>query len=423
MTQDEARAYIAGAQKRGIVPGLDNMRAVCAALGHPERKYKIIHIAGTNGKGSVGAFIEQILIHAGLRTGRFSSPAVEDFHECITVNGIFIGADDYGKCIGAVKAAAEAAGASPTAFEIETAAAYEYFARCGCEIAVVEAGMGGRLDATNVIDSCTVSVFTHISADHTAFLGSTLSEIAFEKSGIIKPGCRAVTYAQESNVTSVLARECSRAGAELITAPKAEISASDIHKTIFSADGLENLKIHLAGLHQAHNAALAVCVCHTLIHMGLPVTDNDIRRGLCAAYLPGRFEAVCSNPLIILDGAHNPDAAARLAENLEFYLGNMRTAFIFGMFRDKDCTRTAQLTAPLARKIYCITPPGSRGLASSELAAVTEDFNKNVVASELPDALTDALAEHFDAVVCFGTLSTIKEIKDILRGNNIIGTI
>ena len=417
MTYEEALSYLNETEAAGIVFGLENIRALCKQLGEPQNKFSIVHVTGTNGKGTVSALIEAALTHAGHKTGRFSSPAVYDRLECITCGGAPITRDDYARCISDVAAAAHRSCVSPTVFEIETAAAYRYFELCGCDIAVIEVGMGGRLDATNVNKKCEVCVFTHIDADHSAYLGADVSDIAAEKAGIIKPGCTAVTYPQCDEVKTVLMRKCSENGAELKICEKPDIIRSRITGTEFTIPSLPDVtfKIRLAGDHQAQNAALAAAVCAELDRRGIHVGTDAMLGGFASVTLPGRFEILCTDPLFIADGAHNPDACAALAKNITRYSGVKRVAFILGILRDKDYKTVCRITAPLAEHIYCITPPSPRALDADALLSAVLPYNSRASAHSARDAVTLAVKGGYDAVVSFGTFTTIKQIKEILQ--------
>lgn len=399
MNYSEAREFINNASRYGIVLGLDNIKRLCSLLGNPQDKLTVIHIAGTNGKGSTGAFIEAVLQAAGLRVGRFSSPAVFCYREQWTVNGEKISKQRFAEYIGRIKNITDnEPDLHPTPFEIETAAAFMFLNDEKCNISLIEAGMGGSGDATNIIKSSLVSVITPIALDHSRFLGNTVSEIAEAKAGIIKKGSAAVTAPQPEEAMAVIRRASAEKSAPL-----------------FIADSKSNYKISLHGEFQRQNAALAAEVCR---HVN-GVTEQNIVCGLKTAVWPGRFEKICDKPEFIIDGAHNPQAAQALARSLELSFKGRRLIYITGVFSDKDYEKIAEVTAPAAEKIYTVTPPGPRGLDNSVFAQVIRKFNPNAEAVSLDTALKLCLEETDAVIAAFGSLSFLGEIKrrteDIIR--------
>lgn len=411
MNYTEAMEYINSLKNRGIVPGMDNIMRLCAQLGNPQDKLKTIHIAGTNGKGSVGAFIASILNSAGFRVGRYVSPSVEEYCEICTINGEMMSQDDWASCISQVKEAAniiEAEGFMPTAFEAETAAAFLYFLSKNCDYAIIECGMGGRLDATNVITAPECSVITSISMDHSSFLGTTLSEIAFEKSGIIKQNCPVVSAKQPIEVMEVIKKKCDELNSPLFIAAECEILSCNIGGIDFMCSGIK-LHTSLSGIYQADNAALAVSAVRCL---GISISNEAVISGISNAKWKYRFEVINKKPLIIFDGAHNADGAKRLSQTLKEYFPDGGLNFVFGVFKDKDFEAIAKITAPLADMIYTVKPPTDRGLAANELAAVVGKYNKNVVATKsISEAARMCTEGECNAVVCFGSLSFLAQIK------------
>lgn len=406
MNYNEAAEYVRSLTSRGIVPGLSNMRRLCLELGNPQDKLKTVHIAGTNGKGSFGAYLGKMLECEGYCTGRYVSPAVEKARESFLINGEAVSEEDYARCISAVRDAAErieAEGFFPTPFEVETAAAFVLFDWKQCGFALIECGMGGRLDATNVIKSSVCSVITKISADHTAFLGDTLSEIAAEKSGIIKSGGIAVSAMQCEEVSEVIEKKCRETGVDLVFAEKADIISSGLDRMDFEYDG-KQYHTSLTGLYQAQNAALAICAARRI-----GISEKSIREGVEQTKWSYRFEIIKKNPYVILDGAHNPDGASELAKTIKRYFKKEDVTFIFGVFRDKDYEKIAELTAPLAKKIYTVTPPSLRGLKAETLAETVRKYNENVTASDIETAFNEADSR---AVICFGSLSFLKKARE-----------
>lgn len=385
MNYTEARRYVEDASVYGIVPGLSNITKLCDKLDNPQDKIKIIHIAGTNGKGSTGAFIESVLINAGLRTGRFATPAVFDYREQFKINGDKITKNQYAKYITKVSDIADKMTPHPTPFEIETAAAFLYFYSEKCDVAVIETGMGGKGDATNVISKSLVSVITSIGKDHTKFLGESIEEIAKEKAGIIKENGTVVTSYQSDDVMAVLEKECRIKNAKLIVA------------------GKTNYKISLNGDYQRINAGVAECVCREI-----GISEESIKQGFLNTVWNGRFEKICREPDFIIDGAHNVNGVKALLENLDI---SKKRIFIIGVFKDKDYEKMAEIAAPYAETIYTVTPKGSRGLCNKELSKTFSKYNKNVKAVSLDEAVKVCLEKKDLEIVAFGSLSYLSELK------------
>lgn len=412
MDYHEARDFIQSLAPRGIEPGLGTITKLCALAGDPQLKISAVHIAGTNGKGSAGAFTESILMSAGRSVCRFSSPAVGDHLEMFTINGQPVSRSDYAETVTMLAPLIkrlEAEGVFPTSFEAETAAAFVMFEKAGTDHAVIECGMGGRLDCTNVISSPVVSVITSISLDHTAFLGSSISDIAREKAGIIKRGCPAVTVSQPQAAAEVIERTCKELSSPLYTADDIRNVNFSENETSFDLDSLKNLKIRLMGTFQPQNAAAAVKAC-TL----LGADETAVRRGLAAAKWEHRFERIGR---YILDGAHNPAAAKELVNSVRAYLKGS-TAFVCGVFRDKDYRQIAAVTSQCADRVYTVKPPGERGLDSSTLCAAFREHGAAAEASdELETAILSAAGSGCDNILIFGSLSILSEAKRIIMNS------
>lgn len=411
MNYSDACTYIDSLKTRGIMPGLDSMRALCAALGNPQNGLDFIHIAGTNGKGSVGTFLSEIFCAANYTVGRYYSPCVSERRDILRLNGRIIAEDDYAYCASLVKDACDRLaedGVFPTAFEFETAMAFVYFRLKGCDICIVECGMGGALDATNVLHS-RYAVFTHISLDHTAFLGDSLAEIAQNKAGIVKGTClqKAFSSPQADEVIEVLQKHCDEYSVPLLFTDEVKDFRLDGLETVFDYDGLKDLRLRMAGAFQPQNAALAYTVAKDF-----GIAEEYIRQGLYSAVWEYRFEITGHDPYWVFDGAHNPDAASQLARSLERYFPDKRLCFIIGVFADKDYSEILRLTAPLACRIACVTPPTPRGLDAKLLADIARLYCADTLAaSSYSEAVS--LCENYDcdAVIVFGSLSFLKYIK------------
>lgn len=424
-TYEQAQEYMEQVQRYGSVLGLDAMRELLRRLGDPQDQLKFVHIAGTNGKGSVLAYLSTILRCAGYRTGRYLSPTVFSELEKIQVNGRSVSKADFTVLLEQVRQAAEAMSAEglahPTPFEIETALAFLYFVKQSCDIVVLETGLGGREDATNVIKTAVLCVLASISMDHMAFLGDTLGKIAYEKAGIIKEKCPAVTIRQEPEAMEVIRHVCEERNSPLSVMDPDEIRGVryGIEKQRFSYGGFDRLEISMAGTWQVENAALAVCAAKELDHSGFPVTEKQLRRGLMETGWKGRFTVLAKRPYFIIDGAHNRDAALRLAESVKFYFTNKKIITIMGILKDKEYEEVAAIMTPLATQVLTVTTPNNaRALPAITLAETVRRFQPNVTAVDsLQEAveLSYLLADKDSVILAFGSLSYLGELTKIVQ--------
>ena len=425
MNYKEARVYLDEVSKYGSVLGLESMRELLHRLGDPQNELKFIHISGTNGKGSVLAYLSTILTGAGYRTGRYISPTLFSYRERIQVDGEYIEKESLARHVTAIAAAAEdmqkAGLPSPTVFEIETALAFLYFKEKRCDIVTLEVGCGGLLDATNVITTTVMEVIASISMDHTDLLGDTLAKIAAQKAGIIKPDTMVVSAQQKSEAAQVIEDTCKEQHCTLQMVDESKIS--NVHYgaegQTFSYKTWENVAISLAGSYQIKNAALALEGVEALRKLGYALSDQQVREGLLHTAWRGRFTTLRRDPTVIIDGAHNPAAALELKESLERYFPGKTLYFVMGMFKDKDYAQVIDLTAPLARHIITVETPGNpRALPARELAEAVGKVNPSVewadsVAHGVEKAL--AMAGKEDAVIVFGSLSFLGEAADAVN--------
>lgn len=425
MNYKEARVYLDEVSKYGSVLGLESMRELLRRLGDPQNELKFIHISGTNGKGSVLAYLSTILSGAGYRTGRYISPTLFSYRERIQVDGEYIEKESLACHVTAIAAAAEdmqkAGLPSPTVFEIETALAFLYFKEKRCDIVTLEVGCGGLLDATNVITTTLMEVIASISMDHTDLLGDTLAKIAAQKAGIIKPDTMVVSAQQKSEAAQVIEDTCKEQHCTLQMVDESKIS--NVHYgaegQTFSYKTWENVAISLAGSYQIKNAALALEGVETLRKLGYALSDQQVREGLLHTAWRGRFTTLRRDPTVIIDGAHNPAAALELKESLERYFPGKTLYFVMGMFKDKDYAQVIDLTAPLARHIITVETPGNpRAMPARELAEAVGKVNPSVewadsVAHGVEKAL--AMAGKEDAVIVFGSLSFLGEAADAVN--------
>jgi dihydrofolate synthase/folylpolyglutamate synthase len=389
--------------------GTEAAAALLKELGSPEKAYPIIHIAGTNGKGSTAVYIASILTEAGYKTGVFSSPAVYDYAESFKLSGEKISESEFTevaeRVIEKADAAAKKGGRHASAFETETAIALQWFKENKADLAVVEAGMGGRLDATNAVEKTLMTVFSEISLDHTAELGGTIEEIAKEKAGIIKDGGIVITG--ESAAAAVIKAEAEKRKARYIEPEKAEVIGYQNGKLSFRLSG-SVYQTSMLGLCQPKNAALAVAAVGELRRAGYKIAEDDIARGIAHANIEGRFERVL--PDLVLDGGHNPAAVSALADTLKAIYPKEKFIFMFGMFKDKDWQSCARIIAPPAKKVYAVSPEGDRGLNNIILRDYLSGLGVDVCAEDVESAVKLALFEE-GIKVCCGSFSILAKAK------------
>lgn len=424
MNYDEAMNYIQDTMKYGSILGLSSMRELLKRLGNPQDQLKFIHIAGTNGKGSTLAYISTILTQAGLRVGRYVSPVIFEYRERIQVDENYITQEAAAEEITTIKEAVDEMVAKgyphPTVFEIETALGFLYFVKESCDLVVLEVGLGGSEDATNVISTSICSVITSISLDHMQILGETIEEIAACKAGIIKNRVPVVLSHQQEPVMEVIRRRCAETSSELwITTPE-NIKFCGYKEEIqyFSYGVHKNLGISLAGHFQIENACTAIEVIEELRRQGYHISQKSLETGLLSTKWPGRFQKINNKPLIYVDGAHNPDSARRLREAMELYFTNQRIIYIIGVLRDKDYKKIIDITLDRGEVIYTITPDNSRGLPGEELADYICRKNKPAEAlNSLSDALNKALmqVDEDGVIIAFGSLSFLGEFMKLVQ--------
>ena len=421
MNYEEARNYLDQVSKGGSALGLDNMRELLNRLGNPQDRLKFIHIAGTNGKGSVLAYLSTILIEAGYRTGRYISPVLFSYREKIQVDEKMIGREDLARLTAAVKEAAEdmkkTHTGEPTIFEVETALAFLYFAEQNCDIVVLETGLGGALDATNVITTSVLEVIASVSMDHMDFLGDTLDKIALQKAGIIKPHTRVVSALQKPEAMKVIEETCRKQECVLHTADPGQVTdvSHSYDRQKFSYKQWKDMEISLMGSYQLTNAALALEAVDSLRNLGYRLEDQAVYQGMKRAVWRGRFTVISREPVIVMDGAHNPAAAEELRKSLELYFPDKKLFYIFGMFQDKDYEKVTEITAPFADHIITVeTPDNPRALSAKKLKAEVEKINPSVEAAEsIRSAVRKTMeqAQEEDVIVIFGSLSFLGEAE------------
>jgi len=375
---------------------------------------KYVHIAGTNGKGSCSAMISSILCHAGYRTGLYTSPYINRFNERIQINGTQIPDNDLARITTRVsEACSRIIGRGfrrPTIFEIITAVCFCWFKEQNCDICVLEVGLGGRLDATNSIETSEVSVIMNIGYDHMERLGSTLELIAAEKAAIIKENGDVVCYRQSEGVESVFKKYAAQRNARIWWADgnKASVCEQSADGSVFHFEGRRGLKISLLGNYQIRNAVVALKIADALNHKGWEIGEEAIRSGLLQARWPGRMEVLSRNPLVILDGAHNPQGVSALCESIETLFPGEKVIFVVGVLADKDYSDEIKTAERLAEEFITLTPPNVRALTARALAEEIENHSHVPVTAcnDISEALGTALvrAGISGKIVIFGSL-------------------
>ncbi|CAG1065407.1 dihydrofolate synthase / folylpolyglutamate synthase [uncultured bacterium] len=410
--------YLYGLERHGIKPGLERITALLRALGGPQDSFKSVHVAGTNGKGSVSSMTASVLNEAGYRTGLYTSPHLSKFNERISVSGKNISDKELVEAASEVKAALKRSRISGvTFFEFTTAMAFLHFRKKKVEFAVVETGMGGRLDATNLVTPL-VSVITNIALDHTEWLGPTLKDVATEKAGIIKPGVPVVTGESARAPLSIIRAAAKKASSKLLVMEKdfhAEGPPSTFSYSGFSG-GLEKLKLKLLGSHQVRNAALALAAIELLRSNGITIRESAIKKGLAKAAWPGRFEILSKRPLVVLDGAHNPSGAAALKEALSS-LKKKRLILVIGMMSDKDMAGILKELVPICDLVIATRPKGERSAELASIGRAASRYGKPVTGIDsIADACEKALylASQADCVCVSGSLFTVAEAREYL---------
>ena len=422
----EAQNYLEKVRsQKGIVLGLDTMRHLMAKLNNPQDKVKFIQVAGTNGKGSTAAYLTSILSEAGIKVGRYTSPAVFSSTEQYFACGSCISESEYAKGVTAVaEAAASLDGETPTAFEQETALAFWYFAKKGCELAILEAGLGGDMDATNIVTTTVCSIITSMSMDHCRILGNKISEIAAHKAGIIKPGAPVICIEQKEDAMEPIRAAAKAADTPLYEVHRDEVRQifSDKRESIVFFREFENLHLKMLGSCQPENAALAVQAA-SVLSRSYPIEKKHIYDRIEKTRWGGRFELHSGSPDIILDGAHNPDGIRRLRESVNQMFGAVPICYVCGVLADKDYEKEIEILFGRASNVFTVTPPSPRAMKSTDLkAAIKKRFSQlKVISFDSEDgiekAMEAAVSQNNPVVVC-GTLTILARVKEWMKRND-----
>ena len=416
MNMDQFMEFLSSVSWQGSRLGLERMERFMELLGHPEEKTKFIHVSGTNGKGSLTALVSSVLTAAGYRTGVYTSPHLVSYCERMVIDGEEISEADLFALAEKVKPAVEQMEDKPTEFELLTSMALLYFAERGCDAVLLEVGLGGRLDATNIIPTPEAAVIMNIGLDHTGILGDTLEKIAGEKAGIVKESCAVVTYPGEPGVEAVYDRVCREKHAlwRKTDLNRMTFIREDLFGQTFLWDG-EEYTVRLLGEHQRSNAAVALETLEVLREKGWNISDEAIRAGLESARWPARLEVLGREPLFILDGAHNGQCAKALADSLNSLLPGKKLVFLTGVLADKDYRDIMALMMPMAKEFFCLTPFSDRALPAAELTArITEWGGKATCCETVEGGIEKALASagKDGAVVSFGSLYLAGAVRE-----------
>ena len=422
MTYEEALSYIHSICWKGSKLGLDRTRELLGKLDDPQKELKFIHIAGTNGKGSTAAMLSSILEEAGYRVGLYTSPFINRFNERMQVNHQPIPDEELAALTEYVRPHADAMADSPTEFELITALAMVWFARQKCDIVVLEVGMGGELDSTNIIDVPEAAVIAAMGLDHVKELGPTMADIARAKAGIIKEGGRVVSYGGNPEADEVIAAVCRARNASLCQPDFSAIVPGDfsLEGQTFSYKGWRGLRIPLVGAYQMNNAAVVLETVEVLRQRGWSVSDEAVRQGLADTRWPARFEVLRRDPVFIVDGGHNPHGIRATAESLSRLFPGRKITFVTGVMADKDVEHILGLIVPLADQFFTVRPDNPRAMDAGELAARIEAMGAKATAcASVQDGVDRAIqAEGPHGVACaLGSLYMSGEVRSCFGKN------
>ena len=419
MTGEDVAARVHAYAWTDRKPGLERTRALLAALGNPEKALKFVHITGSNGKGSTAAMLASVLAAAGYRTGLFTSPHLYRFNERFQVNGAPIPDAALDRLAERVLAAADTLPEHPTEFELMTAIGFLWFAETGCDLVVVEVGLGGRLDSTNVIPAPEAAVITALGLDHTAVLGDTIQDVARAKAGIIKVGAPVITYGGVPEADAVIAAVCKEQGCSLYPVDFSQLTLlpSDLSGSRFSFGNLSNLTLPLLGSYQPKNADVAITTLKVLDKKGWHISDAAIREGLRTVQWPGRFELLRTDPPCLLDGSHNPHGMRATAQSLQDRFPQQKVTFLISVMADKDVTGILTPILPLAKEFVTVRANLPRAMPAEELAARIIALGGTAQAAPSISAgvaLAQSLAGANGPICALGTLYFSADVRQAL---------
>ncbi|MBQ4120505.1 MAG: bifunctional folylpolyglutamate synthase/dihydrofolate synthase [Clostridia bacterium] len=423
MTYEETIAYIHSVNWRGSRPGLSRITELLDKLGNPQKSLRCVHIAGTNGKGSTSAMLDSILREAGYKVGLFTSPYIESFNERIMYDGAPIADDDLCRLVSMIAPIAEAMADPPTEFELITALGFVYFKEKGCDVVVLEVGMGGRLDSTNVIEDPYLSIITGIALDHVGFLGDTVEQIAAEKAGVIKEGVPVLYGGEIPSVKEIIEQTAKEINAPFYQTDRTSLTVkkADFAGTVLDYDGMNDLFLQLLGLYQPRNLATVVTAAKLLTTRGLLISDSAIREGIAKTKWKARFEVLCEKPLFLFDGSHNMQGIDAACEAFAHYFGNEKLYLVTGVMADKAYDAMADQLVRFAKKVFAVTPDNPRALAAKDLASLYREKGVDAESFEsVADAVLAALSQaekNGYAVAALGSLYMYGEVKAALEKN------
>ena len=431
MTYNEAIDYIMSRRKFQKSSGKERIERLLELLGNPHLSLKYVHVVGTNGKGSVSTAMSYILKNAGYKVGLFTSPYIVEFGERIQINNTYISHRVIAELVSLIKEKTdlmEKEELYPTVFEVTTVLALLYFAKEGADVVILEAGIGGEHDSTNVIPSPLECIFMSISLDHTEMLGDTVEKISIEKSGIIKKGSAVISYPhkgcefgyipQPGEAVDIIKNKCKSLGCELLLpdTDKLEVISSDIYGSEFIYDSLK-IKTRLCGAHQIANMITAAVAAKKLCDSGFSISDENIVNGIYDFTIPGRMEVISNNPLIILDGGHNEGCLRALLSMAEKYLSDKKITLLMSFMKDKDYASALNLIAPISENIvFTVTDP-IRGEKPEILAETAEKYSRNICCETDPaEAYRKALSltGKEGVLIVTGSFYLVSDIRNML---------
>ena len=421
MNYEQALEYIHSVNWTFCKPGLERITELCKALGDPQKKLRFIHVAGTNGKGSTSAMLASILQTAGYRTGLYTSPYIRTFCERIRVDGENIPEDALATLTERIRPIAERMTDKPTEFELITALAFAYFAECKCDVVVLEVGLGGRLDSTNVIEKVALSIITGIDFDHTALLGNTIEEIAKEKAGIIKAGCPVLFGGGEGAAYDTVHGVALEKGAPFCGVDRSSYKQKEatLEGTRFDYSRYIDLQLPLLGAYQPYNAMLVLTAIDLLCQQGFAIGEDAVRQGLAAVRWSARFELLSHEPIIIYDGGHNPEGVRAAVASIRAYFPNQKVNLLSGVMADKDRDEMIETMKPIAARAFAVTPNNPRSLAASDYAAqlVSHGIPAKAFASvgEGVRAAVESSKQEGIPLICLGSLYLYEEVEAAVR--------
>ncbi len=420
MDYTQALEYIHKISWTGSRPGLDRIKELCRLIGNPQNRLKFIHVGGTNGKGSFCSMLESVLRKSGYKTGLYTSPYVRYFNERMAVNGKMIADEALAEIVTYVSEFAEKMSDKPTEFELICAVAFEYFARERCDVVILEVGLGGRLDATNIIETSILSVITGIALDHTAILGDTKEKIASEKAGIIKPATPVIYGGEDKSCEEVIRKkaECEGAPFSVVDRSALVVKEMTVEGTVFDFLGFCNVKLSLLGDYQPYNATTVITAIEKLRSLGMEIPDSAVYSGFECAEWRARFELLSRSPCVVFDGGHNPEGVDAAVRSAEKYFPDTRINVLTAVMADKDYRYIAERIASVAKRVYTVTPDNPRALKAQEYAQVFASLGVESIACE---SVADGVERLFSsskndgapALVC-GSLYMYEEVARTL---------